>query len=126
MPVALRYTFEFEGTNVRILRQRRLDKQTSPSYPREGADDESGFWVELRDTSQKVLYRRVMDDPTLRYEAPVDDNGALRTLEIGGRRGTFSVVVPFLPQARTLMVWASRPEDAAALPILTVAVDSTA
>ena len=67
-----------------------------------------------------------MDDPTFRYEAPVDDNGALRTPEIGGRTGTFSVVVPFLPQARTLMVWASRPPEAAALPILTAAVDSTA
>ena len=49
MPVALRYTFEFNGTAVRILRQRRLDKQTAPSYAWEGADGESGFWVELRD-----------------------------------------------------------------------------
>ena len=126
MPVALRYTFEFEGTAVRLLRQRRLDKQTVPSYAWEGADGESGFWVELRDTSQKVLYRRVMDDPTFRYEAPVDDNGALRTLEIRGRKGIFSVVVPFLPQARTLVVWASRPEEAAARPILTETVDSSA
>ena len=126
MPIALRYTFEFEGAAVRMLRQRRLDKQTMPSYAREGSDGESGFWVELRDPSQQVLYRRVMDDPTLRYEAPVDDNGALRTEEGGGRKGTFSVVVPFLPQARTLMVWASRPPEAAARPILTAAVDSSA
>lgn len=126
MPVAMRYTFEFEGTAVRILRQRRLDKQTAPSYAWEGADGESGFWVELRDPSQQLLYRRVLDDPTFRYEAPVDDNGALRTQEISGRKGTFIVVVPFLPQARTLMVWASRPPDAAATPILTAPVDTTA
>ena len=126
MPVALRYTFEFEGAAVRMLRQRRLDKQTVPYYAWEGADGESGFWVELRDTSQKVLYRRVMDDPTFRYEAPVDDKGALRTEAAGGRKGTFSVVVPYLPLARTLMVWASRPEEAAAAPILTATVDTTA
>ena len=126
MPIALRYTFEFEGAAVRMLRQRRLDKQTVPSYAREGPDGESGFWVELRDASQQVLYRRVMDDPTLRYEAPIDEKGALRTAEAGGRTGTFSVVVPFLPQASTLLVWASRPPEAAAKPILTTAVDSSA
>ena len=127
MPVALRYTFEFNDTAVRILRRRTLDKQTAPSYAWEGAVGESGFWVELRDASQKVLYRRVMDDPTFRYEAPVDDNGALRSQQTTARRiGTFTVVVPFLPLARTLMVWASRPPEAAAAPILTATVDRSA
>jgi hypothetical protein len=126
MPAALRYTFEYDDAAVRMLRRSKLDKQTAPSYKWEGADGESGFWVELRDASQQVLYRRVMDDPAFRYEAPLDDNGTLRTPTAVGRKGTFSVVVPDLPQARTLMVWASRPPEAAAVPILTQTVDGAA
>jgi hypothetical protein len=63
-----------------------------------------------------------MDDPLFRYEAPANDTGGLTNVTPAGRRGIFSVVVPFDPAARTVVVMASRPLERAALPVLKTSI----
>lgn len=125
MPAALRLTFEFENAQMRVLRRRQLNKQTAPSHTWDGAEGESGFWVEVRDTANAVLYRRVMDDPFYRLEGPSNDTGQLRIADVATRKGTFSVVVPVVIGSHTLIVMASRPPEAEATPIFTTTLTGT-
>lgn len=124
MPVALRYTFAFDTTSLRMLRRLALDKQTVASLDWEAVAGESGFWVELRDASDQLLYRRVLDDPAYRLEGPINDNGAMRAVPPApGRTGTFSVVVPYTPDTTRLVIMASRPPDAPAAAIVNITVE---
>jgi hypothetical protein len=125
VPPALRFPLEYDEASLRMLERSPLEKQTAPSHDWEGADGESGFWVEVRSAANTVLYRRVMDDPLYRFEAPVNDNGQLRSASMPGRSGTFTFVVPIVSGAHTLMIWASRPREAPATAILTASMLGT-
>lgn len=123
MPLALRYTFEFDAGTARLLDQMTIDKHTPPSYEWKGVPGASGFWWELRNDTGEVMYRRVADDPYYRFEGPVNDR-ELRTISpVTARSAVFSLVVPFLPAARSLVIMASRPPDAVAQPIAIVKID---
>jgi hypothetical protein len=111
-----------ETANSRMVSIQRVRKTISqPQWPDSLASSRvSGFWVELRDGHGQTIYRRIMDDPTLRHEGawPEDsDEPPAGDAPHTPRPGIVSFVVPEMTAAARLIIMASRPADAPAGPI---------
>lgn len=121
--IAIRFTIAHDDRGgVRVEHRQPLEKRVAviPRYI-EAFKGRCGFWVELRDNNERVLYRDVMHDPT-RVESPGDIERARSHPRDEDRtvHGLFSIVVPALPNASAVVVMASRPANTAARPILTI------
>ena len=99
-----------------------------PSHPTYDSAQQSGFWFELRDAENRVLYRRTMHDPIqTEMEAPSGDpKRPFTRAPVKEPQGVFAVLVPALEAANSLVVLAS-PSDArtkAAKEIVRVSIDA--
>ena len=108
---AVRLVFSYEGTAVRLESRQRLETVTPPSDPIERPENETGFWIELRDAKGNLLHRRVMPDPT-RADAEVFSDDAERSIAripVDNPRGAFTALVPDLPGADHVALVSSAP-----------------
>ena|SRR5690242_9172615 len=107
-PPALRLTFSYDGSDVRLESELRLEMPAPPSDPLEHPD-EAGFWSELRDENDTPLYRQVVQNP-IRIDAEVysdESDPPIQRQRLDGVGGTFDLVVPDLPEARTIALFSS-------------------
>ena len=86
-----------------------IDMIAPPGEPEPLPERAAGFWVELRDGRGRRLYQRVIQQP-VRFEVEVfpeklDDPIEWRPL--ASPEGTFALVVPDLPDARTVVLFSS-------------------
>jgi hypothetical protein len=102
---SLRLRFALVGSQLHLLRRAAVAMRSLPSQPLPDTSDRetqrgfTGWWIELRDARDRVLYRRVLHDPL----------GTSVEVRVGDRwqrtqvppRGTFSVTVPLLADAAT-------------------------
>jgi hypothetical protein len=111
--MAWRLTFRVEDDRVQMVAQERLRMAVLPSEELDQEDARSGFWHELQDSAGRPLYRRVTSNPlSTTVEIPTDDPEQPFAYEQVTRpAGTFSVVVPDLPEGRSVALFASRPGD---------------
>lgn len=109
---ALRLTFRYERADVRLVAGQRVEMILPPSELETIHQGQAGFWAELRDAHERVLYQRVLHNP-IRYEfeIPKDaETGALRWQKIDNPQGTFQLLVPDIPEGQTLVLFSSPPE----------------
>jgi hypothetical protein len=105
----LRLTFSSEGEQVRLVSRQSIDmippgSGTTPPQP-----GQTGYWCELRDDSDRVLYAIPLHNP-LRSVVEAHSNDprpAIHTREVAHPRGTFVVLVPEIPEARTIVLFGS-------------------
>lgn len=96
-PAALRLTFAYSGDSPRLTASRAVDMIVPPSDPVDGYQGQAGFWVELRDSAGRTIYRRIMHDP-FPYYHEVHSPGATPThVPVRNREGAFEVVLPAPP-----------------------------
>lgn len=108
MPRAVRITFEYAGLDTpRVTSTLHLQKRVVPSAPAAPGVKRSGFWFDVLNQQGRVLYRRVTSDPRLDNDAPSDNDGRLAATAPPDE-GVFSVVLPALPGAARVTVWAGR------------------
>lgn len=112
---AVRLTFTYEGEKISLVDRQPLEKRVRPSDPilKEGeAGRYSGFWIELRDGYGNTLYRHVMHDPLqMSVEVPADDpNQSFTRHRVKNPTGTFSVILPDLEPATSLVIFNSPPD----------------
>jgi hypothetical protein len=101
-PAALRLTFAYDRDRVRLVSQERVAMLAPPDDTELLEVGRSGYWLELRDDNNDVLYRQVLHDP-IRTDAevfPEDPSQPIRRVPIAHPQGTFEVVVPDLPGGR--------------------------
>jgi hypothetical protein len=113
-PGAIRMTFTFSGRDIHLESIQRLIMRALPSHDTGSFESRSGFWIELRDDNETVLYRRVLHNP-IQYRVeiyPEGGEGEFTRVPVADPQGTFDVVVPDLPEARQMMVYASLPVPA--------------
>lgn len=107
MPKAVRLTLEFAGqAPPRVVSTRALDKQVPASDSLEPYPDRSGFWIDVVDAGGRVRYRSVTGDPRDSAEAPGGPGERMMHIPSTARE-LFSIVVPDLPDATRVEVWAS-------------------
>lgn len=78
-----------------------------PSRPlptRSGGGGHAGFWIELLDGDGKVLYRRILQDPT-EPTVEVFDRGRPHRLPFRRSRALLDLPVPDLPETETVRIW---------------------
>ena len=110
---ALRLIFSYKGSKAKLESQHAVEMIVPPSHPTYDIARQSGFWFELRDAQDRVLYRRSMHDPIqTEMEAPSGDpTRPFTRAPVKDPQGTFAILVPALEAADFLHVWAS-PSDA--------------
>ena len=105
----LRLTFSYRGQDIELVSTQSVDMRVPPADALTWDEKSSGFWVVLRDGSGQPLYRRVTSDPIQRsVEVPSDDpKRPLARHEVPSPEGVFVLLVPDLPQARTVALFSS-------------------
>jgi hypothetical protein len=97
-PTALRLTFAYSDDSIRLVSSRAVDMRVPPSDPVDGYQGQAGFWAELRDSTGRTIYRRIMHDPLPSYHEVHSPGGAAPThTSVRNREGTFEVVLPAPP-----------------------------
>lgn len=106
---ALRLIFSYKGSRTKLESKHSIEMIALPSDTTEEYKDRSGFWVELRDKEERVVYRKIMRNPIqVELEAPSGDPSRPFTrIENPNPEGTFSVLVPDVETAEALVLYAS-------------------
>lgn len=114
---ALRLTFSYEDSNVRLASIQKVEMLAPPSDPIRAQDgQEAGFWYELRDGEGRTLYRRVIQNPIkFAFEVRSDPERPLAWQKVSGPRGEFVLLMPELEKAKTLVLFSSPLEPEGAL-----------
>jgi len=108
---AVRLIFEYDGDDVRLVSSQSVDVVVQPSAPTRGFEDRSGFWVELRASSEDVLYRQVLTDPARVHPevfSPDPAVGITRSPEPEAA-GAFTVLVPRQQESSHVVLMGSPP-----------------
>jgi hypothetical protein len=111
---ALRVTLRVDGEQMKIIDQKPVAMLVPASDELQIDTPQSGFWYELQDGEGHTLYRRLTsDDPTSKYvEVPTGDpEQPLAYEEVDQPRRIVSIVIPNVPEGRSLVFFASRPES---------------
>ena len=108
---AVRLTFSYDGNNVKLLSQQRIDMIVPSSDALKGYG-EKGFWAELKSGSDKTLYRTVMHNPTKNDAEvfPETPGGEISREPAPKRKGVFVVVVPDTEKGEEVILCRSAPE----------------
>lgn len=104
----VRFTFDYEGTAVRLLGRQTLNMIIPPSDSLEDIAGQAGFWYELRDASGRPIYRRIVRNPIqVHIEVHTEDAATPTRRIVDAPQGVFTVLVPDLSAAETLALCSS-------------------
>ena len=109
---AIRLVFSYEGSQISLESTRRVEMIPLPTHSLSGYEGESGFWIEVHGRADQALYRRVLHDPvrSSREVYPEQAGDQFARVTASAPRGSFDAVVPDLPDAQAVAVFASLPE----------------
>ena len=108
---SLRLTFTYRGTDVRLARVQRVAMRAPAAAAPSPDPSAAGFWIEVRDSSDKALYNQVLQDP-MRADIEVfgeTPDEPMHRVPNDTPAGEFDVVVPDLPSASQLTLSGSLP-----------------
>jgi hypothetical protein len=108
---AIRLQIRYDKSGFSITDSRPLETLAPASHALDAPRATSGFWVELRDAKNNVLYRRVMHNP-VQSDVEVFDPEGLHRHAVEDPTGVFTVLVPDMPDAEEI-VFVSSPSDPA-------------
>ena len=109
---ALRLLVKYDKSGYSISETWPLETLAPASHALETARATSGFWVELRDAKNNVLYRRVMQHPVPADVEVFDPEQGVHRQAVDDPEGVFTVLVPDLPEAAEI-AFVSSPMDPA-------------
>src|ERR1041385_7131622 len=104
---ALRLTFEYEGSSIKLVSTQKVEMIVPPTHPLEGTEGQTGFWFTLSDAQGKAVYRRVVHNP-IQFDREVFSNDpknpSVHRVPVDKPKGTFVVLVPDIQEARTVQL----------------------
>ncbi|HXR99972.1 MAG TPA: hypothetical protein VN724_05365 [Pyrinomonadaceae bacterium] len=108
---AMRLTFSYEGKNVKLVSQQRIEMIVPSSDVLKGYG-QKGFWAELKSERDKTLYRTVLHNPTKNDAEvfPETPGGEISRQPAPKRKGVFVVVVPDTAKGEEVILRRSAPE----------------
>ena len=106
---ALRLIFSYKGAKPTLVSRQELEMIVPPSDRTSEYEQHSGFWVEVRDAEERVIYRRVMRNPMEEErEAPSGDpKRPFTRVRPQNPQGVFAVLVPYVDAAEELVLFSS-------------------
>jgi len=104
---AIRFRFEYGSGGVRLVSRQPVNLILPPSDNLAGRAH-SGFWFELRDGGDRVLYRKVLNNPIrVDHEVFADPGASPVRVAANKPAGEFWVLAPDRPDARSLVLHSS-------------------
>jgi hypothetical protein len=106
---ALTLTFSYSGTEIKLINEESIEKRIPPSDDLNELEERSGFWYELKDKDGRTLYRKAIYNP-IRYDAEFPserERGKFFREKIPNPSGAFVILVPDIPNGRTLVMFSS-------------------
>ena len=104
---AERLTFSYKGPTIKLISQQKMEKVLSPSSHLGTKDNKSGFWYELADSNQNILYQKTISNP-IQTDIEVFSNESKETIarqKVSESEGIFSLLIPDLPEAKTFSLF---------------------
>jgi hypothetical protein len=121
---AFRITLSYAGTTFTLQAAARIDKVVAASAPTDARQREAGAWIAVEDAQHRLLYRRLVDNPLGAREVFSGDERDFRRVRVP--LDVLVYVVPDLPHADRVVLYASDPEGAPARRVFTVSVRDVA
>lgn len=104
----LRLVFEYEDNNVRLVSQQSVTMVPPPPTAIRGPEVvQAGFWYELRDDQDRLMYYRVAANP-IPVECEVfseDPNESICRQEVEVTRGTFVLLAPDIREVTSIVLF---------------------
>jgi len=104
----LRLTFEYEGSNVKLISSQRVQMIIPPTQALQGHEEQTGFWVMVSDNAGTPVYRRVLHNP-IQMDREVFSNDpqhpSVHRVPVERPKGTFVVLVPDIPGAQNVQLF---------------------
>jgi len=102
---SLRLTFRVADGEVRLVSYERLDMICPPSIgQRPEAGKHGGFWMELRDANDRVLFHRFLSNPLGDSVEVHSPDGKIQRIFGDTRENIFEVLLPDDRNARTIVL----------------------
>lgn len=100
---ALRATFEYIKGELKLVSLERQNMMVPPPQALFTNQISAGAWVELRDTDNIPVYKRVIDDPLMGLEVVMDNTtDTLQRIKHDDLTRVFFFILPDIPEARHL------------------------
>jgi len=106
---AWRLTFSYDGDEVKLVSRHPVEMVLPPSDAMAGFEREQGSWYELKDTSDRTLYRRVVPQ-LVPHDVEVFSGDPHRSIErhpVARPTGVFSVLVPDVDEGQAVALFSS-------------------
>ena len=113
---ALRLTFSYSPKGIQLEEIQELEGMPSPPTDPIQHDPETGFWYELRDASNDILYRHVIENPMRDHAEVYSEGMPIERQTVKDHAGSFALLVPSLEGATTIVLFSS-PLDAATVSV---------
>ena len=106
---ALRLTFTYRGEEIELVDVQEVEVFVPPGDEWEYREERSGFWVELRDDAEGVVFRQVLHHPAEAHQEvfPEDPYGEIIRQPVDSPSGAFTLILPDATQARNVVLVAS-------------------
>jgi hypothetical protein len=105
----LLFTFSYEGKNIELISQQRIEMLPPPPESTFLQEGQSGFWYELQDESGSILYQRSIHNP-IKFEMTAYSNDPeipMKEVTVENPQGVFELLAPDMGEARTLVIFSS-------------------
>ena len=106
-PQALRLTFTYEGTQIRIAGSERIAMIVPAAIATPPQRGQSGYWFEIRDAAGRIVYHRPLHQPVA-VDAEVfspDPRQSIARVPSARREGQFTILIPDSADARTFELY---------------------
>ncbi len=107
---AIRLTFSYEGNRIGLISKLKIRKRLPHPVSNDIQKGQTpGFWLELSNKSRRLLYRQIINNP-IRIDTEVFSENPSESIirqELSDLKGTFSIVIPDILQARNLDLFSS-------------------
>jgi hypothetical protein len=100
---ALRLTFAYRDSDLRLVGSQRVEMMVPPAVTAPPAKGQSGYWLQVTDALGRIVYHRHLHQPIAvdaEVYAPVEKQ-AITRIPLAKSEGQFSVLMPDLPQAQS-------------------------
>jgi hypothetical protein len=109
---AIRLLVEYDASGFKVRDRWQIETLAPPSHPLQVPRATGGFWVELRDAKNNVVYRRVMPNPVQTEVEVFDPELGPHRQPTDATNGSFTVLVPDIPEAEQLAFVSSSSDPA--------------
>jgi hypothetical protein len=99
---ALRLTFDYQGTALRLADSRRVEMRVPPVVAPAPKPGQSGYWIQVTDAAGRIVYHRSLHNPiAVDIESYTPDRSQTITrVPLPAIEGQFTALIPDLPAAQ--------------------------